>query len=168
MNTKRKLSIALLRGVMILCTVLTGALVLFLMGYVLAKGLPNISWELLSTKPSYLSGRIGILPDILNTLYIVLATLVIVLPLGVGAAIYLTEYIAALVEKFKAMVEAEGTLTNIDEWGKRRLAYLINDLAEGYYVLMNFESKPEFPAELERVMKITEGVMRCLTTAVEE
>ena len=92
MNTKRKLSIALLRGVMILCTALTGALVLFLMGYVLAKGLPNISWELLSTKPSYLSGRIGILPDILNTLYIVLATLVIVLPLGVGAAIYLTEY----------------------------------------------------------------------------
>ena len=52
--------------------------------------------------------------------------------------------------------------------GKRRLAYPINDLYEGYYVLMNFESKPEFPAELERVMKITEGVMRCLTTAVEE
>ena len=75
--------------------------------------------------------------------------------------------IAALVEKFKAMVEAEGTLTNVDEWGKRRLAYPVNDLNEGYYVLMNFESKPEFPAELERVMKITEGVMRCLTTAVE-
>ena len=78
------------------------------------------------------------------------------------------EGIAALVEKFKAMVEAEGTLTNNDEWGKLRLAYLINDLAEGYYVLMNMETKPEFPAELERVMKITEGVMRCLTTAVEE
>ena len=77
------------------------------------------------------------------------------------------EGIAALVEKFKAMVEAEGTLTGIEEWGKRRLAYPINDLPEGYYVLMNFESKPEFPAELERVMKITEGVMRCLTTAVE-
>ena len=74
---------------------------------------------------------------------------------------------AALVEKFKAMVEAEGTLASVDEWGKRRLAYPINDMAEGYYVLMNFESKPEFPAELERVMKITEGVMRCLTTAVE-
>ena len=73
----------------------------------------------------------------------------------------------ALVEKFKAMVEAEGTLASVDEWGKRRLAYPINDMAEGYYVLMNFESKPEFPAELERVMKITEGVMRCLTTAVE-
>ena len=78
------------------------------------------------------------------------------------------EATAALVEKFKAMVEAEGTLTNIDEWGKRRLAYPINDMAEGYYVLMNMENKPEFPAELERVMKITEGVMRCLTTVVEE
>ena len=78
------------------------------------------------------------------------------------------EGIAALVEKFKAMVEAEGTLSSIDEWGKRRLAYPINDLAEGYYVLMNMEAKPEFPAELERVMKITDGVLRCLTTAVEE
>ena len=78
------------------------------------------------------------------------------------------EGIAALVEKFKAMVEAEGTLLNIDEWGKRRLAYPINDLTEGYYVLMNMETKPEFPAELERVMKITEGVMRCLTPPVEE
>ena len=78
------------------------------------------------------------------------------------------EGIAALVEKFKAMVEAEGTVSNVDEWGKRRLAYPINDLAEGYYVLMNFESKPEFPAELERVMKITDGILRCMTTAVEE
>ncbi len=78
------------------------------------------------------------------------------------------EGIAALVEKFKAMVEAEGTLTNIDQWGKRRLAYLVHDKREGYYVLMNCESKPEFPAEMERVMKITEGIMRCLTTVVEE
>ncbi len=77
------------------------------------------------------------------------------------------EGIAALVDKFKAMVEAEGTLTGIEEWGKRRLAYPINDIPEGYYVLMNLEAKPEFPAELERVMKITDGVMRCLTTAVE-
>lgn len=74
----------------------------------------------------------------------------------------------AMVEKFKAMVEAEGTLTAIDEWGKRRLAYPIDDLTEGYYVLMNFESKPEFPEELNRVMKITEGIMRCLVTVVEE
>ena len=77
------------------------------------------------------------------------------------------EGIAALVEKFKAMVEAEGTLSEINEWGKRRLAYPINDLTEGYYVLMTIETKPAFPAELERVMKITEGVMRCLVTAVE-
>ena len=78
------------------------------------------------------------------------------------------EGIAALVEKCKAMVEAEGTLSNIDEWGKRRMAYAINDLTEGYYVLMNMETNPAFPAELERVMKITDGVLRCLVTAVEE
>ena len=78
------------------------------------------------------------------------------------------EGIAALVEKFKAMVEAEGTLLNIDEWGKRRMAYAINDLTEGYYVLMNMEAKPEFPAELERVMMITDGILRCLVIAVEE
>ena len=67
-----------------------------------------------------------------------------------------------------SMLDRVPSASTIDEWGKRRLAYLINDMAEGYYVLMNFETKPEFPAELERVMKITEGVMRCLTTVVEE
>ena len=77
------------------------------------------------------------------------------------------EGIAALVEKFKAMVEAEGSLTSIEEWGKRRLAYPINDLNEGYYVLMTCEAKPELPAEIDRVMKITENVMRSLITAVE-
>ena len=78
------------------------------------------------------------------------------------------EGIAALVEKFKAMVEAEGTLTSIEEWGKRKLAYPIDDLMEGYYVLMTCECKPSLPAELDRVFKITEGVMRSLITAVEE
>ena len=92
MSRKRKSYIALMRGSMYVCCALTAALLLFLLGYVLYKGIPNITWELLSTKPSYLADRIGILPDILNTVYIVLATLVIVLPLGVGAAIYLTEY----------------------------------------------------------------------------
>lgn len=77
------------------------------------------------------------------------------------------EGIAAIVEKFKAMVEAEGTLTSIDEWGKRRLAYPINDLPEGYYVLMTFDAKPEFPAELDRVLGITDGILRSLITAVE-
>ncbi|MBQ8249686.1 MAG: phosphate ABC transporter permease PstA [Clostridia bacterium] len=92
MNQKRKLYITTMRGLMVISTALTAALVLFLLGYVLIKGIPNITWELLSTKPSYLTERIGILPDILNTVYIVLATLLVVLPLGVGAAIYLTEY----------------------------------------------------------------------------
>ena len=92
MSRKRKSYIALMRGVMYVCSGLTAALLLFLLGYVLYKGIPNISWEFLSTKPSHLTEHIGILPDILNTVYIVLATLVIVLPLGVGAAIYLTEY----------------------------------------------------------------------------
>lgn len=91
---------------------ITCALVLFLIGYVLWKGLPNVSWELLTSKPSYLSDRIGILPDILNTVYIVLATLVLVLPLGVGAAIYLTEYAGN--KKLVEMIEyAAETLSGI-------------------------------------------------------
>ena len=88
----RKVYITVMRGLLYLAASLTAGFVLFLFGYVLLKGLPSISWELLSTKPSYLTERIGILPDILNTLYLLLATLVIVLPLGVGAAVYLTEY----------------------------------------------------------------------------
>ena len=77
---------------MILSAVITCGLVLFLVIYVLVKGLPNITWEMLSGKPSYLSQTIGILPDILNTLYIIIAALVVVIPLGAGAAVYLTEY----------------------------------------------------------------------------
>ena len=70
------------------------------------------------------------------------------------------EGIAALVEKFKAMVEAEGTLSNVDEWGKRRLAYPINDLMEGYYVLMNVTCSKEAQAELDRYMRNDENVVR--------
>ena len=77
------------------------------------------------------------------------------------------EEITALVEKFNGVVEANGTVSEIDQWGKRRLAYPINDLNEGYYVLMTCEAKPELPAEIDRVMKITENVMRSLITAVE-
>ena len=88
----RRAYILTMRILMGAAAIITAALVLFLIAYVLIKGLPNVSWALLSTAPSYLSDRIGILPDILNTLYIVIATLLIVLPLGVGAAIYLTEY----------------------------------------------------------------------------
>ena len=71
---------------------ITAALTAYIVGYVLIQGIPNLSWEFLSTKPSYLADTIGILPDILNTVYIVIATLVVVIPLGVGAAVYLTEY----------------------------------------------------------------------------
>lgn len=74
------------------------------------------------------------------------------------------EEVAALVEKFKALIEANGTLGEMEEMGKRRLAYLINDKPEGYYVLVKFTSAPEFPAELDRVLKITDGVMRSLIT----
>ena len=91
-SRKRKCYAVVMRALMNLAAGLSAALALFLVIYVLAKGLPNLSWRLLSTAPSYLTGEIGILPDLLNTLYIVMATLVVVLPLGVGAAVYLTEY----------------------------------------------------------------------------
>ena len=74
------------------------------------------------------------------------------------------EKIAEIVEKFRSLIEANGTLEETDVWGNRQLAYPINDLTEGYYVLVRFESKPEFPAELDRVLKITEGVLRSMIT----
>lgn len=111
-SKKRKVYISLMRSAMIVSTVFTAVLVLFLLGYVMVNGIPNITWELLSTKPSYLTERIGILPDILNTIYIVVATLVFVLPLGVGAAIYLTEY--AKNKRIVGMIEyAAETLSGI-------------------------------------------------------
>ncbi len=89
---KRRFYDKAMRSFMLISVAAISALVLFLIVYIMAKGLPNISWELLTTKPSRLKGTIGILPDILNTIYIVISTLLIVLPIGVGAAIYLTEY----------------------------------------------------------------------------
>ena len=68
----------------------------------------------------------------------------------------------ALVEKFKALVEKNGTVESVEEWGKRKLAYAINYETEGYYALFNFSSEPEFPAELSRVLNITDGVLRSL------
>ena len=112
LSKKRIAYIGTMKAAMYLSTGLTAALVIFLVAYVFIKGIPHISWELLSTKPSYISGRIGILPDILNTLYIVLATLIFVIPLGVGAAIYLTEY--AKNKKLVGMIEyAAETLSGI-------------------------------------------------------
>ena len=109
---KRNLYVWGMRILMWLAASITAALTLFLLGYVLVKGLPNITWELLSTKPSYLRGTVGILPDILNTLYIILTPLLFVLPLGVGAAIYLTEY--ATNKRLVGMIEyAAETLSGI-------------------------------------------------------
>jgi len=109
---KRNVYIWGVRTLMWLAAGITAALTIFLLGYVLIKGLPNISWELLSTKPSYLRGTVGILPDILNTLCIILTTLLFVLPLGVGAAIYLTEY--ATNKRLVGMIEyAAETLSGI-------------------------------------------------------
>lgn len=109
---KRKAYIWIMKILMLLSVAITCSLVIFVIGFVLYKGFPNITWKLLSTKPSYLTQSIGILPDILNTFYIVIATLVFVLPLGVGAAIYLTEY--ATNKKMVAVIEyAAETLSGI-------------------------------------------------------
>lgn len=109
---KRKNYEILMRVLMGLAVGLTGGLVIFLVFYVLSKGLPNVSWEFLTTAPSYLTRHIGILPDILNTLYIVFATLLIVIPLGVCGAVYLTEY--AENKKLVAVIEyAAETLSGI-------------------------------------------------------
>ena len=103
LSNSRRRFLWTVRGGMYLATALTGLLTLFIVAYVLIQGIPNLSWEFSSTKPSYLSGNIGILPDILNTVYLVIATLVIVIPLGVGAAVYLTEY--ATNQKIVAAIE---------------------------------------------------------------
>ena len=78
------------------------------------------------------------------------------------------EAVQALVEKFKKTIEKYATLQSVEEWGKRKLAYLINKESEGYYVLMNFESEAEFPAELDRRFKITDGVLRSLIIKKED
>ncbi|MDF3005098.1 MAG: 30S ribosomal protein S6 [Candidatus Fimivivens sp.] len=78
------------------------------------------------------------------------------------------EGIAALVEKFKSLIGANGTITNVEEWGKRRLAYPINDENEGYYLFVEFNCAPDFPAELDRIYKITDGVLRSLIIVKSE
>ena len=111
-SLRRRIWGGAMRGLMLLCAGLTCALALFLIFYVLYKGVPHLSWQLLSTKPSYLSDTIGILPDIISTVCMVLTTLVFVLPLGVCAAVYLTEYAAN--KKVVAVIEyAAETLSGI-------------------------------------------------------
>ena len=101
-----------LRFLLYFCAALTCALLVFIIGYIFVRGLPHVTWEFLSTEPSYINDTIGILPNIANTVYIVVVTLIIILPLGVGAAVYLTEY--AKNQKLVAAIEfATETLTGI-------------------------------------------------------
>ena len=110
--TRRKIYANVMKLLMYVSVIMTVGLALFMIIYVLAKGLPNVTWNLLSTSQSYLSDSIGILPDILNTIYIIITTLVVVLPLGVGAAIYLNEY--ATNKKLVSAIEyATETLSGI-------------------------------------------------------
>ena len=112
MNKKRKVYIFVMKLLMLISVGITAGLTIFIAGYILFRGVPNITFELLSTSPSYLTEKIGILPDIMNTLYIIIATLLIVIPLGVGAAIYLTEY--AKNKKLVGVIEyAAETLSGI-------------------------------------------------------
>lgn len=111
-SARRRIWGGTMRGLMLLCAAVTCALAVFLIVYVLVKGVPNLSWQLLSTKPSYLDGSIGILPDIITTVCTVLTTLLVVLPLGVCAAVYLTEY--ATNKRVVAVIEyAAETLSGI-------------------------------------------------------
>lgn len=111
-SARRRIWGGTMRGLMVLCAAVTCALAVFLIVYVLVKGVPNLSWQLLSTKPSYLDGSIGILPDIITTVCTVLTTPLVVLPLGVCAAVYLTEYAAN--KRVVAVIEyAAETLSGI-------------------------------------------------------
>ena len=112
LSGRRKAYDRVLRFLLYFCAGLTCALLIFIIGYIFIRGLPHVTWEFLSTEPSYINDTIGILPNIANTIYIVVVTLIIILPLGVGAAVYLTEY--AKKQKLVAAIEfATETLTGI-------------------------------------------------------
>lgn len=111
-SSQRKIYIGAMEWLMRICAGLTFGLVLFLIAYILIKGLPGISWSFLSTVPTVIPHNIGILPDILNTVYIVIATIIIVVPLGAGAAVYLSEYAGD--KRFVRIIEyAAETLSGI-------------------------------------------------------
>lgn len=112
LSSQRKIYIGAMKWLMRICAGLTFGLVLFLIAYILIKGLPGISWSFLSTVPTVIPHNIGILPDILNTVYIVIATIIIVVPLGAGAAVYLSEYAGD--KRFVRIIEyAAETLSGI-------------------------------------------------------
>ena len=109
---RRKITVCLLRAGMLLCAALTCLLLLFLIGYLLCQGLPGITWKFLTSQTSYIHNSIGILPNILNTLYLIFVSMLVVIPLGIGAAVYLTEY-ASHQRLVRAISFAVETLTGI-------------------------------------------------------
>ena len=166
-SKKRKLFLWTVRGGMYLATALTAGLTLFLMVYVLAKGIPNITWELLSTKPSYLADRIGILPDILNTLYIIIYTLILVLPLGVGAAIYLTEY--AHNKKVVAVIEyAAETLSGIPSIIYGLVGMLVFSQALGFQTCLLSGSLTLVVMNLPTIIRTTQESLKTVPQGYRE
>ena len=136
LSARRRAYCAVMRALMVAAVVCTCGLLLLLIGYVMAMGIPHLSWTLLSTKPSYLTGAIGILPDMLNTIYLILGTLAFVLPLGVGAAVYLTEY--AKNKRVVAVIEyAAETLSGIPSiiYGLFGMLFFVEFLSLGKCIL---------------------------------
>ena len=114
LSGSRRVWDVVLRALLYLCAGVTCALLVFVIGYIFVRGLPHVTWELLSTSPSYIRDTIGILPNILNTVYLVVVTLLIALPLGVGAAVYLTEY--ARNRKLVAAIEFATAVVRLPLW----------------------------------------------------
>ena len=136
LSGRRKAYDLTLRALLYLSAILTCALLLFIIGYIFWNGLPHVTWELISSKGSYIQDTIGILPNILNTIYLVVVTLLITLPLGVGAAVYLTEYAAN--RRLLAVIEfATETLTGIPSiiFGLVGMLFFCNFLSLGRSLL---------------------------------
>ena len=166
-KVKRRIYGAVMKTLALVCAALTTALVAFLIIYVLMKGIPNISWEFLSTSPSYLKGTVGILPDILNTLYIVLQTLIWVLPLGVGAAIYLTEY--ARSRRIVGVIEyAAETLSGIPSiiYGLVGMLFFCNLL--GYQTSLKAGAMTLVIMNLPTVMRTTQESLKTVPQSLRE
>lgn len=166
-KVKRRIYGTVMKTLALVCAALTTALVAFLIIYVLMKGIPNISWEFLSTSPSYLNGTVGILPDILNTLYIVLQTLIWVLPLGVGAAIYLTEY--ARSRRIVGVIEyASETLSGIPSiiYGLVGMLFFCNLL--GYQTSLKAGAMTLVIMNLPTVMRTTQESLKTVPQSLRE
>ena len=167
LSAARRVYTAVMRVLLLLAAVLTAALVVFMIVYVLYKGLPYVTWHLISTKPSYITGAIGILPDICNTVQILLASLLIVLPLGVGAAVYLTEY--AQNKKLVAAIEyAAETLSGIPSiiYGLFGMLFFVTALKWGYSMMAGAATLAIMV--LPVIMRTTEEALLCVPDSFRE